>query len=68
MHKKVNDENSGVYIYVDNWTGEGISARSSRAGGIFDTLLSSEGKKVLETVGKTALESGAKRWELKSEI
>jgi hypothetical protein len=58
MHKKVYDENSGVYIHVDNWTGEGIS---SRAGGFFDTLFSSVGKKVLETVGKTAIESGAKK-------
>ena len=71
MYKKIYDKNKGKYIFVDSWTGEEL-VETVVGSGIFDTLASigqkvfsssvgNVGKKVLETVGKTALESGTKR-------
>ena len=70
MYKKVYDENKGTFIYVDPWTGQ--EAEGSEGSGIFDALSSvgqkifsssikEASKKALETVGKQALESGAKK-------
>ena len=72
MYRKVYDENKGIFVYVDAWTGlYGIPQINGL--GIFDTLTSlvsssiaknvakNVAKKTLETVGKTALESGTKK-------
>jgi len=72
MYRKVYDENKGIFVYVDAWTGlYGVSQINGL--GIFDTLTSlvsssiaknvakNVAKKTLETVGKTALESGTKK-------
>ena len=64
--KKVYDDNKGIYIYVDPWTGQEDSLKEGA--GIFDALasvgqkiFSSSVKEALETAGKQALESGTKR-------
>lgn len=72
MYRKVYDENKGIFVYVDAWTGlYGVPQINGL--GIFDTLTSlvsssiaknvakNVAKKTLETVGKTALESGTKK-------
>ena len=70
VFKKVYDENKGIYIYVDPWTGQEDSpkALAKEGSGIFDALasvgqkiFSSASKKALEMAGKQALESGAKK-------
>lgn len=72
MHRKVYDENKGIFVFVDAWTGTEGNLENLEGSGIFDTLsqlvskgitksLASAGKKALETAGKTALESGTKK-------
>ena len=72
VYKKVYDENKGIYIYVDPWTGQADSRMDFEGSGIFDALASigqkifsssvkEVSKKALETAGKQALESGAKK-------
>ena len=72
VYKKVYDENKGIYIYVDPWTGQADSRMDFEGSGIFDALTSvgqkifsssikEASKKALEVAGKQALESGAKK-------
>ena len=58
VRKKVYDDNKGIYIYVDRWTGAGIFDALASVG---QKIFSSSVKEALETAGKQALESGTKR-------
>lgn len=70
MYKKIYDENKGVFVLVNPWTGEAYD--DQEGSGIYDMLASvgqkifsssvkEATKKALETAGKTALESGTKK-------
>ena len=71
VYKKVYDENKGIYIYVDPWTGQADSRMDfegsegyARGSGIFDAL-TSVGQKIFSSsvkeISKKALETAGKQ-------